>query len=148
MIPSFFFLLQNIKVKLISRTWITLKSSVMIFHALKPLQPQWPLQLQQPPWPQWPLQPHFIKKILILMISTSLAPKWPILVHFSGMDHQTPTFLLILEPLLLEAVMDSQCYFFENWFVKLKFPNLRKPIGTIMQQNYWSLRTLHSSLPL
>ena len=52
----------NIKIKLNSRTWMTLKSSVVIFQTLELLQPQWPLQPQQPPWPQWPLQPHFIKK--------------------------------------------------------------------------------------
>ena len=54
---------QNIKIKLNSRTWMTLKSSVVIFQTLEPLQPQWPLQPQQPPWPQWPLQPHFVKTI-------------------------------------------------------------------------------------
>ena len=58
---SIFF--QNIKIKLNSRTWMTLKSSVEIFQTLEPLQPQWPPQPQQPPWPQWPLQPHFIKNI-------------------------------------------------------------------------------------
>ena len=58
---SIFF--QNIKIKLNSRTWMTPKSSVEIFQALEPLQPQWPLQPQQPPWPQWPLQPHFIWNI-------------------------------------------------------------------------------------
>ena len=46
--PIFF--LQNIKVRLNLRTWMTLKSSVVIFQELSPLQPQWPL---------WP---HFIKK--------------------------------------------------------------------------------------
>ena len=30
-------------------------------------------------------------------------------------------------------------FFFENWFVKLKFPNLLKPPGPIIQQNCWSL---------
>ena len=54
-------ILQNIKIKLNSRTWMTLKSSVVIFQTLEPQQPQWPLQPQQPRWPQWPLQPHFIK---------------------------------------------------------------------------------------
>ena len=57
---SIFF--QNIKIKLNSRTGMTLKSSEVVFQALKPLQPQWPLQPQQPQWPQWPQQPHFIKK--------------------------------------------------------------------------------------
>ena len=54
---------QNIKIKLNSRTWMTLKSPIVIFQALEPLQPQWPQQPQQPQWPQWPQQPHFIKKI-------------------------------------------------------------------------------------
>ena len=54
---------QNIKIKLNSNAWMTLKSSVVIFQALKPLQPQWPQWPQQPQWPQWPQQPHFIKKI-------------------------------------------------------------------------------------
>jgi hypothetical protein len=31
---------QNIKIKLNSRTWMTLKSSVVIFQALEPMQPQ------------------------------------------------------------------------------------------------------------
>ena len=54
---------QNIKIKLNSNTWMNLKSSVVIFQALKPLQPQWPQWPQQPQWPQWPQQPHSIKKI-------------------------------------------------------------------------------------
>ena len=57
------YVFQNIKTNLNLRTWMTLKSSVVIFQALEPLQLQWPLQRQQPPWPQWPLQPHFIKQI-------------------------------------------------------------------------------------
>ena len=51
---------QNIEIKLNSTTWLTLKSSVVNFQALEPLQPQWPLQPQQPQWPQWPQQPYFI----------------------------------------------------------------------------------------
>ena len=39
---------QNIKIKLNPGTWMTLQSSVVIFQALEPLQPQWPLQPQQP----------------------------------------------------------------------------------------------------
>ena len=59
--PNIFF--QNIKIKLNSRTWITLKSSVVIFQSLEHLQLQWPQQPQQPQWLQWPRQPHFIKKL-------------------------------------------------------------------------------------
>ena len=54
---------QNIKIKLNSRTWMTLKSPVEIFQTLEPMQPRWPPQPPQPPWPQWPSQPHFMKNI-------------------------------------------------------------------------------------
>ena len=43
---NYFF--QNIKIMLNSIPWMTLKSSVVIFQALKPLQSQWPLQPQKP----------------------------------------------------------------------------------------------------
>jgi hypothetical protein len=46
--------------------------------------------------------------------------------------------ILNLAPFLLEAVEASWCYFFENWFKKLKIYNLLKPLDTIIQQNYWS----------
>ena len=58
------------------------------------------------------------------MIGSSLAPKWPILASFCEMDHQKSKFLLILAPFLSEAAEDSRCYFFENWFMKLKIYNL------------------------
>ena len=41
------------------------------------------------------------------------------------------------QPFMLEAVEASRWYFFENWLMKLKFPHLLKPLGTIIQQNYW-----------
>ena len=72
------------------------------------------------------------------MVWSSLAPKWPILVPFYRMYHQKSNFSLILAPFLSEAVEASRCHFFENWLMKHKFPNLLKPLGTIIQQNYWS----------
>ena len=57
---------------------------------------------------------------------------------FFGIDHQKSNFLLFLAPFLSEAVEASWCYFFGNWFLKLKFFYLLKPLGTIIQQNYWS----------
>ena len=42
---------------------MTLKSSLMIFQALEPLQPQRPHRPLQPQWPQQPLKPYFIKKL-------------------------------------------------------------------------------------
>ena len=32
----------------------------------------------------------------------------------------------------------SGCYFFDNWFMKLKFPLLTKPLGTIFLKKCWS----------
>ena len=76
---------QNIKIKLNSNAWMTLKSSVVIFQALKPLQPQWPQWPQQPQWPQWPRQPHFIKKSTdldgLIIPGTQITSASPFLWH-------------------------------------------------------------------
>ena len=127
---------QNIKIKPNSSTLMTLMSLLVISQALEPLQPQWPLQLQEPPWPQWPIQPHFIKKWLILMTESFLAPQWPILVPYCGMDIRKSIFHWYLIPFLSEAVEASPCYLFQNWLMKLKCPNLLKPLETINQENY------------
>ena len=81
------------------------------------------------------------KNFLILMVGSSLAPKWPIVVSFYGIHHQKSNLLLILAPFLPEAVEANRCYFFENWVKKLKCPHLLKPLGTIFQHNYWSFYT-------
>ena len=65
---------QNIKIKLNSRTWMIVKSSVLIFQ-----------------------------------------------------------FLLISDTLSVGGCW-GRCYFFKNWWMKLKFPNLLKALGTIIQQ--------------
>ena len=71
---------------------------------------------------QWPFQPHFIKKI-------TDTDGWilPGTLHW-----------LILAPFLLVAVEASRCYFLENWLMKLKCPNLLKPLSTIIQKKCWS----------
>ena len=69
------------------------------------------------------------------MVWLSLAPKWPIWIPFCGMDHEKSTFYWYLRPFLSEAVEASLCYFFENWLMKHKSPNLLKPLGTIIHQN-------------
>ena len=69
------------------------------------------------------------------LVWSSPAPKWPILVPFCGMDHQKSNFSLILAVFLSEAVEASRCYFFENWWMKLKCPLLLKPLATIVQEN-------------
>ena len=86
-IPKNYFF-QNIKIKLNSNAWMTLKSSVVIFQALKPLQPQWPQWPQQPQWPQWPQQPHFIKNFtdphVLIIPSTQMTNTCPFLWHGSS----------------------------------------------------------------
>ena len=72
------------------------------------------------------------------MVGSFLAPKWPTQVPFCRMYHQKSTFSLILAPFLSEAAEASQCYFFENWLMKLKCPILLKPLDTMIQRNYWS----------
>ena len=69
-------------------------------------------------------------KLLILIVWSFLAPKWSIPVPICGIDHQKSNFSLI----------SSQ------------FLNLLKPLGTIIQLNYWSsypselINFLHTSL--
>ena len=58
------------------------------------------------------------------------------------MDHQKSNFSLILALFLLEAVEASRCYFFENWWMKLKCPLLLKPLATIVQKNSQSFYPL------
>ena len=103
---------QNIKIKLNSNAWMTLKSSVVIFQALKPLQPQWPQWPQQPQWPQWPRQPHFIKKSTdpdgLIIPSTQMTNTSP----FFGMDHQKSNFLLIYDTLSVGGCWGQLMSFF------------------------------------
>ena len=54
-------------------------------------------------------------------------------------SHEISFWILAL--FTLEAVEANWCYFFENWFKKLKCPHLLKPLGTIFQHNYWSFYT-------
>ena len=81
---SFF---QNIKIKVNSNPWMTLKSSVVLFQAYKPPQPLWPQWPQQPQWPQWPWQPHFIKNFTdpdgLIIPSTQMTNTSPFLCNGS-----------------------------------------------------------------
>ena len=111
---------------------MTLKSSVVIFLALEPQQPQWPWQLQQPQWPQWPPQPHFIKQFTrtngFIIPSTQIT--------------NTSPFFTNIQYSFCQTVEASLHYFFLNWLMKLKFPNRPNPLGTIIQKIYWSFYPL------
>ena len=56
----------------------------------------------------------------------------PNLIHFENLAVQKNSFW-ILTPFLSEAVEASLHYFFEDWLIKLKFPNLPNPLGIIIQ---------------
>ena len=49
----------------------------------------------------------FHQKILILMIGSSLAPKWSKSVPFCGIDHQKSNFLLIISDTLFWKLVDA-----------------------------------------
>ena len=52
------------------------------------------------------------KKLLILMVWSSLAPKWPIPVPFCGMDHQKSNFSLIFDTLSVGGCWDQPMLLF------------------------------------
>ena len=89
-------LVQNIKIKLNLITWMTMKSSVVIFQALEPLQPHCPHQPRQPHWPQQPLLPYIIKVLpepdCWIIPGTKMTNNGP----FCRMDHQKSSFLWML----------------------------------------------------
>ena len=84
----------------------------MIFQALEPLQPQWPQQPQQPQWPQWPYSLISSKYLLILMVGSLPAPKWPIPISFCGMDYQKPNFSLVSDTLSVGGCWGQPMLFF------------------------------------
>ena len=114
MIPPFFF--RNIKIKLNSRTIMALKSSVVIFQAIKPLKPQWLLQPQQLHGLNNLYSIISSKKILLLMVGYPLQPNDQYWSFFCGMDYQKPYFSLKTVTFLLEAVEVNRCYFWDHTF--------------------------------
>ena len=53
--------------------------------------------------------------------------------QFFWQNHENPCWILVF--FLSEVVEASPCYFFKNWLVTHKSPNLLKPLGTIIYQN-------------
>ena len=109
-IKSIFF--KNIKIKLNSRIWMT-----------EVLSSNFPLCMpQQPPWSHWPFQPHFIKKSLILMVGSSLAPKWPMMLLFLEWIIKNPIFHWYQHHFCWRLLRLDDDAFFLNWLIKLKCP--------------------------
>ena len=112
---------QKIKIKLNSRTWMTLKSSVVIFQALNfgSLNGLYSLN-----------NLHGLKVLYNLISWKNNARDGWILpgnqitnigFFFCGMDYQKSKFSLKFAPFLLV----SRYYFFKNWSLKLKCSCLR-----------------------
>ena len=79
-----------------SRTWMTLKTSLVFFPDLRNLCSLIDLgSLCNLNGLNSLYSPISSKNFLILMVWSSLAPQWPILVIFCGMDHQKFNFSLI-----------------------------------------------------
>ena len=129
---------QNVKIKLNSNAWMTLKSSVLIFQALKPLQPQWPQWPQQPQWPQWPRQPHFIKNFTdpdgLIIPSTQMTTTNPFLWNRSS---KIKFFTNIWYSFCRRLLRPADVIFLKTGWWNTN-PHLLKPLGTINQKNYWS----------
>ena len=56
----------------------------------------------------------FYKKILILMVWSSLTPKWPIPVPFCGINHQKSSFLLISDTFSVRGCWGQPMSFFSK----------------------------------
>ena len=64
------------------------------------------------------------KNILILMVGSSLAPKWQILSHLCKMDHQKSNFLLISDLLSVGGCWGQQMLLFKKkllWNPKIPY---------------------------
>ena len=77
-----------------------------------------------------------------LMIGSSLAPKWPILAPFCGMDHQNSILYWYMIPFLYFLLLRPASVSFLNILKKLKFPNLLKPQGTLIWKKILILLSL------
>ena len=71
------------------------------------------------------------------MAGSFLAPQWPILVPYCGMDIRKSHFSLIFGTFSVGGCWGQPKLFFQNCLMKLKCPNL-KPLDTIIQENYQS----------
>ena len=107
---------QNIKIKLNLRTWMTLKFSAASMASTASTTSMasmtFTASFHQKNYCSW-------------WLDTPWQPNHQDWSFFCGMDHQKPKFSLISVPFLSEAVEVSRYYFFENWLMKLKYPNLR-----------------------
>ena len=72
------------------------------------------------------------KIILILMVWSSMAPKWPIIVIFFGMDHQKSNFSLIYGTLSDGGCWGQPMLFFQNLVDETQMPKPQKYTDTFI----------------
>ena len=107
-------ILQNINIKLSSRILMTLKSSVVIFQALGPLQPRWPHWPLQPQQPIQPQKPYFTKELCVPDSWIAPGTKWLILFPFGWMNHQKTKFSLISYTISVRSCWGQSTLLFWN----------------------------------
>ena len=122
---------QNIAILLIKllnlRTWMTLMTSLVLFPDLKNL---WSLIDLGSLCNLNGLNSLYSsipsKIILILMVWSSMAPKWPIFVILFGMDHQKSNFSLIYGTLSDGGCWGQPMLFFQNLVDETQMPKPQK----------------------
>ena len=133
---------RKVEFKNLSR--FTLKTSVVIFQVLTPLQPLQPLWPQQPRWPQWPRQPHFIKKFTQhdgwIIPSPQMTNTSPFLWNGSSKIHWH------LIPFSLEAVEASLCQFLWKLVDETQISNPPEPTLHHKSIKLWILLSLRADL--
>ena len=72
------------------------------------------------------------KNFLNLIVWSSLAPKWPILVIFCGMDHQKSNFSLIYGTLSDGGCWGQPLLFFQNLVDETQMPKPQKYTDTFI----------------
>ena len=107
---------------------LTLKSSVMIFQALEPLQPRWPQRPLQPQWPLQPQKPYFTKELRgpdgWIIPGTKMTNTVPFLLNESS---KIQIFTDILYFFCQRLLRPADVIFFENKENKSKIYYLRIP---------------------
>ena len=128
---------QNIAILLIKllnlRTWMTLMTSLVLFPDLKNL---WSLIDLGSLCNLNGLNSLYSsipsKIILILMVWSSMAPKWPIIVIFFGMGHQKSNFSLIYGALSDGGCWGQPLLFFQNLVDETQMPKPQKYTNTFI----------------
>ena len=117
-----------------SRSRMTLKSSVVIFQGLRSLCSLIDLSSLCNLIGLTSLyRPISSKKFLILMVWSSLAPKWPIPVPFCGMDHQKSNFSLISDTLSVRGCWGQPMLLFWKLVGETQMPHTQDIRTTFIQ---------------